>query len=147
MITPKQGHELCDVEVFVQGAEKVGKVTQVLVDDGTGRPEWAKVATGLLQKEHYVPLSVSWVDADGRLVLPVSSDAVHHAPAVGAQDGTLSPDDVQALYTHYGVPAGDELREDLASADSAHASTQDAPLRRQATHDTGATPIDVADAS
>ena len=46
---------------------RVGKVTDVLRD---GSPDWAVMKTGPLSGKHFVPLEHTYVDVDGRLVVP-----------------------------------------------------------------------------
>jgi hypothetical protein len=59
---------------------KVGKVTDVIAEDGMNRRRWAVVQTGLFGAEHFVPLDDSYVDATGTLVVPLDKSTIKHAP-------------------------------------------------------------------
>jgi stress response protein YsnF len=83
---------------------KLGTVEHFFVDDRTGTPSWVAVTTGLLgTRTSLVPVHSARLD-EGRLVLPVTRDAVRSAPAVG-DGGHLSPDDEARLRRHYGLEA------------------------------------------
>ncbi|HYT09777.1 MAG TPA: PRC and DUF2382 domain-containing protein [Mycobacteriales bacterium] len=85
--------------------DKIGKVSQVYLDDQSGRPEWVTVRTGLLgTRESFVPLAAARLDGDD-LVLDVSKDKVSDAPQID-EDGHLSPQDEAELYRYYGIDAG-----------------------------------------
>lgn len=60
--------------------QTVGTVTDVLFDEREIGPVWAIVRTGVLGGEHYVPLADSYVDHDGRLVVPHAKYSIKHAP-------------------------------------------------------------------
>jgi uncharacterized protein (TIGR02271 family) len=82
--------------------EKIGKVSQVYLDDQTGTPEWVTVRTGLFGgKESFVPLA----DADLRgddLVITTDKATVSGAPRID-EDGHLSEEDETELYRYYGL--------------------------------------------
>jgi stress response protein YsnF len=81
---------------------KLGTVEHFFVDDRTGTPSWVAVTTGLFgTRTSLVPVQSAALE-DGRLVLPVTKDAVRAAPAVG-EGGHLSPDDEAQLRRHYGL--------------------------------------------
>ncbi len=87
--------------------EKAGKVGDVFLDSRTDRPGWVGVKTGLLGgKESYVSLSAARVLGD-ELHLPYDKELVRSAPHV-EPDVSLSPEEEQALYRHYGQPYDDE---------------------------------------
>jgi stress response protein YsnF len=95
--------------VHGRDGEKIGTVEHFFVDDRTGAPTWVAVLTGLLGSRQSVAPAVDASFADGALRLPVSREAVRHAPAV---DGThLDPAQEAALRQHYSLdtpgPAGD----------------------------------------
>ena len=81
---------------------KLGTVEHFFVDDRTGTPSWVAVTTGLFgTRTSLVPVQSAALEG-GRLVLPVTRDAVRSAPEVG--DGAhLSPDDEARLRRHYGL--------------------------------------------
>jgi len=81
---------------------KLGTVEHFFVDDRTGTPSWVAVTTGLFgTRTSLVPVQSAALE-DGRLVLPVTKDAVRSAPEVG-EGGHLSPDDEARLRRHYGL--------------------------------------------
>jgi hypothetical protein len=82
--------------------DKLGTVEHFFVDDRTGVPSWVALITGLLGTRTSIVPVQSASFADGRLVLPVSRDAVRAAPHVGA-DGHLGPEDEARLRSHYGL--------------------------------------------
>ena len=85
--------------------EKIGKVGQVYLDDTTGQPEWVTVRTGLFgTKESFVPLAAARVEGD-ELVVDIAKSKVHDAPRVD-EDGHLSEEQENELYTYYGVSQG-----------------------------------------
>lgn len=81
--------------------EKIGKVSQVYLDDQTGTPEWVTVRTGLFGgKESFVPLA----DADlhgNDLVITTDKATVSGAPRVDEGDH-LSEEQETELYRYYG---------------------------------------------
>jgi stress response protein YsnF/sporulation protein YlmC with PRC-barrel domain len=80
---------------------KIGTVADVYVDNETGRPEWLAITTGLFgTKVSFVPLQGAEL-SDDLVVLPYDKSLVKDAPSAEA-DGQLSPDEEDALYTHYG---------------------------------------------
>jgi sporulation protein YlmC with PRC-barrel domain len=83
-------------------AEKVGKVTDVLFDEG--HPDWAVVKTGPLSGEHFVPLEYTYVDEDGRLVVPLDKSEIKRAPRVG-RDHVITSQARNELRDYYGLAA------------------------------------------
>ena len=85
--------------------DKIGKVSQVYLDDETGQPEWVTVRTGLFGgKDSFVPLSGADLQGD-ELVITVDKQTVSGAPQVD-EDGHLSEQDEAELYRYYGLSAG-----------------------------------------
>ncbi len=89
-----------------QGAdgEKIGTVESFFVDDRTGAPTWVAVSTGLFGTRHSIVPATQATFADGVLRVPVSKDAVRHAPEVGGDH--LGPDEEAQLRRHYGLDTG-----------------------------------------
>src|SRR4029453_17123650 len=71
------GHPVVDVNM-----EAVGKVTDVIFDNRDFAPRFAIVKTGMLSGERFVPLDNSYVDEDGRLIVPFDKVAIKGAPKV-----------------------------------------------------------------
>jgi hypothetical protein len=92
------GHPVVDTRLA-----RVGTVTDVLFDD-RAVPGWAVVKTGLLGGEHFVPLQYTYVDADGRLVVPLKKADIKHAPRV-RRDHVLTRETRRELRDYYGIAA------------------------------------------
>lgn len=92
------GHAVVD-----QSGDKVGKVSQIYVDDQTGQPEWLAISTGLFKsRSSFVPLQSARSDGD-QLVIAYDKAMVNDAPQVeDDNDGYLQPEEEQALYRYYG---------------------------------------------
>jgi hypothetical protein len=67
-------------------------------------PQWAVVKTGLVGGEHFVPLKASYVDEDGRLVVPHGKASIKRAPRAG-RDHVVTRDVARELSDHYRVAA------------------------------------------
>jgi len=84
--------------------EKVGTVTDVLFDDGDNAPRWAVVKTGFLGGEHFVPLDETYLDENGRLVVPLTKMTIRHAPRA-RRDHILTLQARRELRDYYGIAA------------------------------------------
>ncbi len=83
--------------------EKIGKISEIYEDSGTGRPEWATVSSGLFgTKSNFVPLAGAAPHGED-VRADVTKAQVKDAPGV-EQDGELSEDEERQLFEHYGVP-------------------------------------------
>jgi len=86
--------------VVTDHGDKVGAIGQIYLDDSTGAPSWVTVRTGLFgTAETFVPVQDARVDGQD-LVVAYTKDTIKSAPRVDA-DGSLSPEEEQALYRHY----------------------------------------------
>jgi len=84
------------------GGDKIGKVSQVYLDDRTGEPEWVTVRTGMFgTKESFVPLAAGRFDGD-ELVVDAGKDKVADAPQVD-EDGHISEQEEAEIYRYYGI--------------------------------------------
>jgi uncharacterized protein (TIGR02271 family) len=80
---------------------KIGKIGQVYLDDGTGQPMWVTVSTGLFgNRQSFAPIAGSAFDGDD-VRLAVSKDTIRDAPNVD-DDEHISGDEQNALYDYYG---------------------------------------------
>ncbi len=95
-----RGRDLID-----QDGHAVGVITDLYVDDETGRPEWAAVRSALFSSRvTFVPLAQA--AAHGlRVQVPYSQAHIHEAPAIDP-DGHLSPEEEARLFQHYGLEYG-----------------------------------------
>ncbi|MFJ3581737.1 PRC-barrel domain-containing protein [Streptomyces sp. NPDC090127] len=106
MITEQQLAAMggCRVET-VQG-QSVGVVGYFLVDDTTGRPEWARITEqGSGPGGVFVPLRQA-VLSDGCLTVPYPGALIEDAPCAGLEpEGVLTVAQEQGLFEHYGIRA------------------------------------------
>ncbi|SDF67965.1 DUF2382 domain-containing protein [Klenkia brasiliensis] len=85
--------------------DKIGTVSEVYLDDQSGRPEWATVKTGLFgTKETFIPLAQAELSGDG-IRFPYDKATVKDAPTIEAE-GHLSPAEESELYRYYGIAEG-----------------------------------------
>jgi uncharacterized protein (TIGR02271 family) len=83
--------------------DKIGKVSQVFLDDATGNPEWVTVATGLFGTgESFIPLNQATIRGD-EIVVPYDKSTVKGAPRVEDANGHLSESEEAELYRYYGL--------------------------------------------
>jgi uncharacterized protein (TIGR02271 family) len=105
MITETQIQQVIGTTAVDADGDKIGKVSEIYLDDETGRPEWATVNTGLFgTKETFVPLAQADLSGD-TLRFPYDKAKVKDAPKIDT-DGHLSPQEEQELYSYYGLGSG-----------------------------------------
>lgn len=103
MIDQTHVEALYDCDVIDNRGEKIGSVKRVWLEDGTGRPMWAEVHTGLFgMRESFVPIQQGEV-AGGGITVPVSKAQVKDSPSVRTEDDHMSDEEQEALYRHYGM--------------------------------------------
>jgi uncharacterized protein (TIGR02271 family) len=90
--------------VIDRDGKDLGEVTKILVDDETGKPEWAVISMGILGGEKPVPIANASTRGE-QLQANVTKDQVKKAPGVAHSDH-LTPEEEIALFDHYGVPYG-----------------------------------------
>jgi hypothetical protein len=93
------GHAVVDNHL-----KSVGTVTDVLFDERERSPVWAIVRTGVLRGEHFVPLADSYVDNNGRLVVPHAKYSIKHAPRA-RRDHVVTRDVALKLHDYYSMAA------------------------------------------
>jgi hypothetical protein len=80
MTTPQQWENMIGLTATDADSDKIGQVGQVYLDEGTGKPEWVTVSTGMFgTRQSFAPLYGSSVRGD-QLVLAVSRQLVKDAP-------------------------------------------------------------------
>jgi PRC-barrel domain len=95
-----RGRDLID-----QNGHPVGVITDLYVDDATGRPEWAAVKSGVFShRVTFVPLAQA-VPHGLRVQVPYPQSHIHEAPSIDP-DGHLSGEEEARLYAHYGLDYG-----------------------------------------
>jgi uncharacterized protein YrrD len=109
MTTPQDPqHYIHRAAVDAEG-NRIGKISQVYLDDQTGQPVWALVETGLFgTRSSFAPIHGSRLDGE-LVVLAVSKDQVTQAPSVD-RDAHLDDSEQDALrqyYRGYLGPAGE----------------------------------------
>jgi uncharacterized protein (TIGR02271 family) len=118
--------------------DKLGTIDAIYLDDETGQPEWATVASGLFSaKTTFVPLAQAQ-DMGDSVQVPYDKQQVTDAPSMEA-DGSLSQDEEAELYHYYGLdysehrsdsglPAGTD---DTVGRDVSGPTTDDAMTRSE----------------
>jgi sporulation protein YlmC with PRC-barrel domain len=86
--------------------DKIGTVDDLFVDEDTREPEWLLVDPGVFGKNRFVPARDAGFVNDDAVQVPYGKDQVKNAPDIDAAD-TLSGDDEQLLYDHYGISSSD----------------------------------------
>jgi uncharacterized protein (TIGR02271 family) len=100
MITQQELPMVSGATVYGSDGDKIGKASQVYLDDATGQPDWVTVSTGLFSgKDSFVPLRDARLDGDN-LQVPYTKDQVKDAPRVSA-DEHLDVDQEAELYRYY----------------------------------------------
>ena len=116
MIT-SEPQQLVGVDVLAGDGSKLGRVEEVYLDEGTGKPEWAEIKTGMFgNKRSLVPLAVADSVEEG-LRVPFDKDRIkgapHHDPGV-----ELSAADEAAFFEYYGISYGGETVTAQTAGDS-----------------------------
>jgi sporulation protein YlmC with PRC-barrel domain len=91
-----------DRPVTDRSGDKIGKVSNIFLDDQTGQAVWLTVSTGLLgRRSSFVPLTGATADGD-TLVVAYDKDTVKGAPQVDDDgDGHLTPAEEADLFAYY----------------------------------------------
>ncbi|OEJ24535.1 hypothetical protein AR457_08335 [Streptomyces agglomeratus] len=121
MITQEQLGTMTGRPVHDAEGLDIGHVERLLLDDTTGRPEWARVRSGPSGPgDVFVPLREAVLSGD-HVELAVTAAAIETAPAAGAGGGdVLSVADEQTLFAHYGIrDAGEQVNADSGTGWSA----------------------------
>jgi uncharacterized protein (TIGR02271 family) len=101
-ITTDQIDGITDGNVVSTSGEKIGGIGQIYLDDNTGQPNWVTAKTGLFgTSESFVPLDGADLRG-GDIVVNYDKATVKDAPRVDA-DGSITPEEEDALYTYYGL--------------------------------------------
>jgi uncharacterized protein (TIGR02271 family) len=104
--------------------DKIGTVSEVYLDDQSGRPEWATVRTGLFgTRETFIPLAEAQLSGD-EIRFPYDKARVKDAPNIEAE-GHLSPAEETELYRYYGISEGTADNRGTADLGTADLSTTD----------------------
>jgi uncharacterized protein (TIGR02271 family) len=94
--------ELRGKTMYDNDGQKIGRISDIYLDNETDQPEWALVNTGMFgSNSTFVPLRGASAEQDGVRV-PYDKNMVKDAPNM-AEDGELSETQEQELYDYYGV--------------------------------------------
>ncbi len=122
--------------VVNEEGHKLGGIGQIYLDDATSEPTWVTVKTGLFgTQESFIPLEQASVDGSD-IRVSYDKDTIKDAPRVDA-DRDLSPEEEEALYSHYGLggtsgPDRDVTDRDVTDRDL---TDRDVTGRKSAGHD------------
>jgi len=104
-------------QVVTSDGDKVGSLGQVYVDDVTGTPNWVTVKSGLFgTSETFVPIDAARLDGSN-LVVDYDKATIKDAPRIES-DGSLSEDEEQHLYRHYGLDSTSNFASDRTDSDA-----------------------------
>lgn len=97
-----EASEFYDRNVVGPDDAKIGKVSDIYLDNATNQPEWAAVKTGLLgNRVSFVPLAGARLQGED-LMVAFDKAKIKDAPNAEA-DGQLSQEEEAMLYQHYGL--------------------------------------------
>ncbi|SDO99884.1 conserved domain-containing protein [Klenkia soli] len=103
--------------------DKIGNVSEVYLDDQSGRPEWATVKTGMFgTRETFIPLAQAELSGES-LRFPYDKAMVKDAPKIEAE-GHLSPAEERELYRYYGIAEGTADNRDTQTTDTRTTDTR-----------------------
>ena len=90
-----------------QDGEKIGKVEEIYVDEQSGRPDWARISTGVFgNRSSFVPLAGATPQRED-VVVQVTKSQVKDSPHVDS-DEELSQAQEAELFRHYGIDYTEE---------------------------------------
>jgi hypothetical protein len=108
--------QLLDAAIFDISGDRIGSVTDVYVDEGTGQPEWLLLDTGFFARGIHVPAHRLEPHVGGYR-LPYTKDVIESSPEVDAGSNELGDVDEHELYAYYGVLRGGGLSQGVDSAE------------------------------
>jgi stress response protein YsnF len=95
--------QIIGTQMVGRDGEEIGAVERVFSKDSTGEPAWVTVRTGVMRREHVIPLEGSQSNADS-IHVPFTQDMVKNSPKLEFDDH-LSTDDIKVLSQYYGTTA------------------------------------------
>lgn len=112
-----------DRQVVDNDGHRIGIVADVYLDDASGYPEWLAVMTGLFgTRLSFVPIAGA-VEAGGKVCIAFSRAFVKDSPNIDSE-GTLTVEEEERLYRHYGMDYSTPQPFVLMSEDSPAESKQ-----------------------
>jgi uncharacterized protein (TIGR02271 family) len=123
--------------LYGPGDEKIGKITDIYLDQESAEPEWLAVSTGLLGFHvSFVPLAQAQRRGED-VVVPFGKDMVKDAPHA-EPDGFLSLVEETQLFRHYGVdPVAPAPLRTGTGADDAMTRSEEEMGVAKGTHESG----------
>jgi hypothetical protein len=121
MTTPQDPRQYIHRAAVDPEGNRIGKISQVYLDDQTGQPLWALVETGLFgTRNSFAPVHGSRFDGE-LVVLAVSKDQVKDAPNID-RDAHISESEQDALRQYYSgyLSTAEETRGDEESGQAGH---------------------------
>jgi len=105
MTSPQDPHQYIHRTAVDAEGHRIGKISQVYLDDKTGQPLWVLVETGLFgTRQSFAPIRGSRFDGE-LVVLAVSKDQVKDAPNI-ERDEQLGAGEQDALREYYSGSLG-----------------------------------------
>jgi uncharacterized protein (TIGR02271 family) len=113
------------------GGEKIGKISDVYVDQRSRQPEWLSVTTGMFgSKVSFVPLAGVRRGGNNQYQATFDKDLVKDAPRAES-DGHLTEAEEDRLYRHYGIAAPSYSQAPPQTRERRPAGTDDAMTRSE----------------
>ena len=110
MFDKNQLQDIQGATVLDQTGDKVGTADDIYLDSDTGQPEWVLVNTGFFgSKSTFIPLREAGIEGSD-ITVPYDKDHIKAAPNIDPE-GSLSQEEEQSLYRHYGLPYSEERSE------------------------------------
>jgi len=104
-VDPSDVRGLSGHSVIDNHGERVGRVADVLFDEGSATPRWVLVDMGrVLHRQTAVPLQEAYRSAEGDLIVAYDKDEVKHAPRL-TPNTVLTTVEERHLCQHYGLDA------------------------------------------
>jgi PRC-barrel domain len=98
------------------GAEKIGSIGQIYLDDRTSEPTWVTVKTGLFgASESFVPLFHARIEGND-IVVDYDEETIKNAPRIDADDD-LTPREEVELFRYYSRSAVRDTSDDRFDTD------------------------------
>ena len=103
MITHTEIGDLVGAALLDCTGQEVGTIGQILLEDGTGEPEWATLNTDAPGRtESLVPLAQA-ERAGNAVRVPYDREMIENAPRALMGDGHLHESQQHEVYAHYGL--------------------------------------------
>ncbi|SES16150.1 PRC and DUF2382 domain-containing protein [Corynebacterium cystitidis] len=132
MSTPSSIEQLTNATVYDANGDKLGAISDVFVNDASGRPDFIEVNHGLFgMNSSIVPLAGHFLDGTD-LTVPFTKDRIQDAPHID-DPSALTDDDKVAFFRHYGLTNLGETTDRPAreTEDRGHATERSTLIRSE----------------